>query len=810
MNKNLLKLEYNKIIQILSNYCITYIGKEKCDSLIPENKQSRVQYMLNQTSEASALLNRFGTAPISDIPNIDVWIKSLESDISLSPKALLDIGHILKISRELKDYFYSEDLETFHDTDFPIMNTIFEQLYSNPGIERTIFNSIIDENTIADDASKTLYNLRKNRKSLETTIKDKLNNFIHSSSYSKFIMEPIITIRNDRYVIPVKVEYKDNIKGLVYDMSFSGSTVYIEPVSIFDMNNQINNIKAEENMEIEKILSDLSILLTPIIENLKLDIINIGIIDFCFAKAKYSNDINGISPIINTNKQVNLIEARHPLIDKNLVVPISINLGIDFNSLIITGPNTGGKTVTLKTVGLLCLMAFSGLHIPVKKDSSICIFDKIFADIGDEQSIAESLSTFSSHMLNIIDILKSATCNSLILVDELGSGTDPVQGASLAISILEHFNSIGALTIATTHYSEIKNFALLTPGFENSSSEFDIEKLKPTYRLIIGVPGKSNAFAISKRLGLPNEILTRAEDFLTADTLNIEELLKNIYDNKLTIDKEKEEILKNSNQIELLRKSLEKDSSALQLKEKEIIENAKLKAQNILLDAKQEADDIIKDLNKMYDDAEIKIASNTTSSNLKDYLKNANSGRTNLNNKLKGLTTESNVSDLSIQNNNKSLELNDVVIGMDVLFTDFGTTAKIISHPNKSGDVQIQFGNAKMNVNINKLQKVTNKPNNKKKSNSSSSISVGTKSKLISPEINVIGQTVDEAIFVIDKYLDDCSISNLASVRIVHGKGTGKLRNGIHAFLKTNPHVKSFRLGTFGEGEMGVTVVELK
>lgn len=813
MNKNLLKLEYNKIIEILSNYCVTYIGKEKCNKLLPENKQSRIQYMLNQTTEANSLLNRFGSCPISDIPNIDIWIKSLESNITLSPKALLEVAHILKIARELKTYFYDEDSELMGEEIFPILNSSFEQFYSNPGIEKLIFNSIIDENSIADDASKTLLSLRKNRKSLETNIKDKLNTFIHSSTYSKFIMEPIITIRNDRYVIPVKFEYKDSIKGLVYDMSFSGSTVYIEPVSIFDMNNQINNIRAEENIEIEKILENLSNQLVPIIENLKTNIECIGTIDFCFAKAKYSNDLHGISPIINTDKKVNLIEARHPLINKDVVIPITLSLGIDYNSLIITGPNTGGKTVTLKTVGLLCLMAFSGLHIPAKEDSSICVFDKVFADIGDEQSIAESLSTFSSHMLNIIDILKCATSNSLILVDELGSGTDPIQGASLAISILEYFNNLSALTIATTHYQEIKNYALLTPGFENASSEFDIENLKPTYRLIIGVPGKSNAFAISKRLGLSDKILNRAEDFLTADTLNIEELLKSIYDNKLAIEKEKAEIFKNSNQIELLRKSLENDSSILQSKEKEIIDNAKLKAKNILLDAKQEADEIIKDLNKMYDDAEIQINSNTLTDG--NYLKAANTSRNNLNNKLKGLSTNLQDANSVTENDSDScLTIDTATIGLDVFVITLGTNGKILSHPNKSGDVQVQVGNAKMNINVNKLQKsakpTTIGKSNKKSINSSSSISMGTKSKTISPEINVIGQTVDEAIFVIDKYLDDSTMSNLPNVRIVHGKGTGKLREGIHKFLKSNPHVKSFRLGTFGEGEMGVTVVELK
>ena len=798
MNKTLLKLEYNKILDLLCTYCKTYIGKEKILQLRPCNTSITVQSLLNQTTEANTLLNKYGKPPITDIPNVDIIIKSIESNNTLSAKNLLQITHILKLSRELKSYFYDNELNS---SDYPIMNSIFEQLYSNIGIEQNIFNSILDENNIADTASKELNTLRTKRKNLELNIKNKLNSIIHSSSYSKFIMEPIITIRNDRYVIPVKVEYKDNLKGLVHDISFSGSTVYIEPITIFDINNEINNIKAEETIEIEKILQHLSSLLFPIIDNIKTNINCIGDIDFCFAKAQYSNDILGISPIINTEKKINLIDARHPLIDKDTVVPITINLGIDFNCLIITGPNTGGKTVTLKTVGLLCLMACSGLHIPAKENSSIFVFDNIFTDIGDEQSIAESLSTFSAHITNIVDILSCATSNSLVLVDELGSGTDPIQGASLAISILEHFYNIGALVLATTHYSEIKNYALITSGFENASSEFDIETLKPTYRLIIGVPGKSNAFAISRRLGLSEEIINRANDFLTTDTINIEELLKNIYDNKLKIDKEKEEINKNLNQISALRRSLENESSSLSTKQKEIIENAKIKAREILLNAKQEADDIIKDLNILYDNADTNTLSK---SEFKDSLKQANLERTNLNSNITNLSSNL---DYSGEDTNNAVE--NIKPGIQVFVPSLNSNATVLSYPNKSGDVQIQIGSAKMNLNSSKLQQLSV---NSKNTNIAKSKNVNTisKSKTVSSEINVIGQNVDEAIFVIDKYLDDCAIANLGAVRIVHGKGTGKLRSGIHTFLKTHPHVKSFRLGTFGEGEMGVTVVDIK
>lgn len=783
------KLEYNKILEILSGYAKTYIGKDLCINLTPFYSNTKVSKALSETSEAVTLRFRKSNPPISYINNIDVWIKILESNGVLSAKALLEIARVLKTSRELKEYFYSDD--GLDLTLFPILTAYFNSLYLNSSVESKILNSILDENTISDNASKKLYAIRKEEHKLEYAIKDKLNSFIHSSTYSKYIQESVITIRNDRYVIPVKEEFRGQIKGFIHDMSSSGSTVFIEPMAIFELNNQINNLKIEENIEIEKILEELTKLFYPITNELSNNLRLIGRLDFIFAKANYSIDINGIHPILNEQKNINLIKARHPLINKDTVVPIDINLGNSFSCLVITGPNTGGKTVTLKTVGLLCLMGMSGLHIPAKENSSIYVFDNIFADIGDEQSIQESLSTFSSHMLNIIEILNTSTANSLILVDELGSGTDPIEGSSLAISILETFYNKGCLIIATTHYPEIKNYALINDGFENASSEFDIENLKPTYKLLIGIPGKSNAFAISKRLGLDINILNRANDLISNDDISIEELLKEIYDNKLVIEKEKDEIDKNLCQITTLRKSLEQDNTAVQNKEREIIENAKIQARKILLDAKEEANHIIKEMNKL----------SASSGNNKEL----NSLRNTLNSSIKSLSS-TNIKQDEIKN---SISIGDINIGMHVFVNKFKQDGIILSLPNKSNQVQVQIGSLKTNININNLSfsnKIIKKeiPTNKSKSK------FNLKSRDVSSEINVIGQNVEEAIFVIDKYLDDCAMAGLPSARIVHGKGTGKLREGIHIFLKKHPHVKSFRLGTFGEGEMGVTIVEIK
>lgn len=784
IQKYLNKLEYNKILDIISSYCLTYKGVSLANSFLPSNNKDIVSRLLEETDSAVTLLIRKGEIPLSNIANIEVNIKNLESYNSLSASALLDVAYVLKVSRQLHQYFFED--EDFDLSTFSILEDLFSMLYYNKNIEDSIFHSIIDEDTIADDASKALLALRKNRRKLEQDVRDKLSNLVHSSSYSKYIMDTIITIRNDRFVVPVKEEFKEHISGAILDISASGSTVYIEPSSVFELNNKINAVKAQEAIEIEKILKGLSLMLCPIADRLKTTVDIIGKIDFIFAKAKYSKKINGICPIITDSKEINLFGARHPLIDEKVVVPIDISIGKDYSSLLITGPNTGGKTVALKTTGLFCLMAYSGILIPANSNSSLYVFDNIFADIGDEQSIQDSLSTFSSHMINIIDILKESTANSLILLDELGSGTDPVEGASLAISILEHFYNLGALTICTSHYPELKKYALTHDGFENASSDFDIENLCPTYKLLIGIPGKSNAFAISKKLGLSEDILNRAQTFLKEDDISIENLLKGIYDDKLSIEKEKEKIIKNSNQIETLRKSLERDNSKLNKEAENILSDAKIKAREILLDAKDEVNDIIKELNSDKTD-----------------LKNANV----LRNKLNTSITELSESQESAKPS-KHLSANDISVGQEVFYNKLNTTGIVYSLPNRSNEVRLQIGNIFMNAKLEDLSLVKSSPNNKKqKSNISYS---NNKAQSVASEINVIGLNVDEAIPIVDKYLDDCYMAHLEHARIVHGKGTGKLREGIHTFLRKHPHVKSFRLGTFGEGEMGVTVVYFK
>ena len=780
------KLEFNQVLEKLSNYCSTKLGKELAFNLQIYNDVNIVKQKLAETEEAVNLMYKNSIPSFSDIQDIHIYVINLESSQSLTMKGLLDLNTIFICAKDLKSYFSKDYI---HKEDFPILEGLFSSLYTNEGVISKISSSIIDENTLDDKASPELQKIRKKIRNLEQDIRSKLNSMIHSSSFSKYVQENVVTIRNDRFVIPIKEEYRSQVKGFVHDVSNAGSTLFIEPISIFELNNEINQLRLEEEVEIEKILQQLSSLFYPYIEELKTDMEVIGTLDFIFAKAKYSKAISGITPIINTNKEIHLINARHPLIDKNKVVPISIELGKDFSTLLITGPNTGGKTVTLKTVGLLTCMACSGLNIPADEKSSIFVFEHIFADIGDDQSIADSLSTFSSHMSNIVDITKHANENSLILVDELGSGTDPVEGANLAISILDYFKTIGSLTIATTHYQELKKYAMTTSGFENASVEFDVETLSPTYKLLIGVPGKSNAFAISQKLGLDISIIQKAKDLMSSNDITFEELLKNIYDDKQLIEKEKERILAESEQINILKEKLQRENFEKEKQEKEIINNAKIKARNILLEAKEDANEIIKKLSNIKDSKEIHTLRNS------------------LNEKIKKIQLDTMTSENT--SNSSSISKKDVNPGKEVFIPSLNQNGIILSHVSRNNEVQVQIGSMKMNLKLNALQnpKTSQNVNSNKTIHSSSNIS---KSKMVKPEINVIGMNVEDANFVIDKFLDDCALAKLETVRIIHGKGTGKLKNGIHQFLKTNSHVKSFRLGTFGEGEMGVTVVTLK
>ncbi len=785
MKSSIQALEFNEIIHILQKYTITYLGREKISKLIPSYAYEEVSHLLQETEQFFQFLYRKGNPPLYEIEDISLALKILRSHSSLSAKLLLDIGNIFKIARELREYFYKD--ETISIEDFPLLDVYFQKLYTNKNLENIIFSSILDENTIDDNASKTLANLRRKRRNLENEIRDVLNKSLHI--YSKYIMEPIITIRNDRYVIPVKESYKNEVKGLFHDISASGSTVFIEPMSVFELNNQINSLKTEESLEIERILQDISSQLFPYIQDLSTTVEYIGNIDAIFAKAKYAKEIDGIFPTLNKEKQIHLLRARHPLIAQENVVPIDLHIGENYSSLIITGPNTGGKTVTLKTVGLLTLMACAGMAIPAQENSSIHVFDSVFASIGDEQSITESLSTFSSHMTNIIDILTHSSENSLILLDELGSGTSPLEGASLAISILEFFYQQGCITISTTHYEEVKQYALITNGFENACSEFDVENLKPTYRLLIGIPGKSYAFAISQRLGLPNSILERAKDFIQQDSIDFENLLKKIYDNQIAIEQEKEEIEKNLHQITLLRKELEKEREKLQISHAEQLDKAKKDARDILLEAKEEARILLKELNTAY---------------INNDAKKANQIQEKLNHHIKDLYPKTSTTSPSYFTKNM-LHVGDLIE-----ISGFSQPATILSLSGKENQLQVQIGSMKMQILVENIKKVLPIPNKNTVSSATHVPSFNQKTKQISSEINVIGQTIEEARFVIDKYIDDCYLAKLQTVRIVHGKGTGKLREGIHQFLRKNPHVQSFRLGTFGEGEMGVTVVTLK
>ena len=804
------KLEYKKILQILSNYCTTTTAKEQAQNLLPSQNKKEVETMLKETSEAVNIIYRCSMPPRVSFQDKETKaaIKNLESYGVLSLKALLDLAKVLKSAEEWKNYFYQEFI---NPSDFPILDAIFSKLYTNAGIVEKISKSIIDENTLEDTASKNLSSIRRKQRNLEQNIKQKLNGMIHSSQYAKYIQESLVTIRNDRYVIPVKEEYRSQIKGFIHDVSSTGSTIFIEPIAVFELNNEISHLKIEESIEIEKILQELTKLFYPYIQELTENIENLTKLDFIFAKARYARDIKAEMPQINDEKQIILEEARHPLIPKEQAVPISLTLGKDFQTLVITGPNTGGKTVTLKTVGLLTCMACSGLHIPAKKTSSIYVFDNIFADIGDDQSIANSLSTFSAHMRHIVDIVNNADSNSLVLLDELGSGTDPIEGQALAISILEYLKQKGTLTISTTHYEELKKYALVTQGFENASVEFDVETLTPTYHLLLGIPGKSNAFAISQKLGLKEEIIEKSKQRIEKNDIDFETLIKNIYDSQTEIEEKKKQISEDLLEVQKLKAELQTKNTKRIEEEQNIIQNAKIQARNILLDAKEEANEIIKSMQTIKEQT-----INTWQMQAEQQAGDSNANRklNELRNQLNSAIKQNSQNAKTQATESQTLEeLQQKIAKMQpdtkVWSKDLQKEGIVVSHVSKDDQVVVQFGSIKMSLPVENLE-ICNKNTNTPQNQTTVSIKTISKTRTAKTEINVIGLNVEEAIFVVDKFLDDSSLAKLPQVRIVHGKGTGKLRNGIHQFLKKNPHVKSFRLGTFGEGEMGVTVVELQ
>lgn len=771
------KLEFNKIKNTLSSYAQTNNGKKMCLDLYPSNNKEKVQKALDETTEAVALIYRKGNLPLETIGDISTYILNLKNQNFLSAKALLELATLLKTSKTLKNYYFEKEL---NQTDS--LTNYFDHLYTNPSIEEKIFSAIIDENTFDDRASNALYKIRQQMRNTKKEIKNKLQSLLNS----KYLQEPIVTIRQNRFVVPVKSEYQTEIKGFIHDTSSTGSTVFVEPISVFDLNNQLSELKNQENIEIEKILQILSSLFFDITNELENNFNLITILDFIFAKAKYSKELDCNCPKINDDKIIYLKNAKHPLLDQNIAVPITLEIGKTFSSLLITGPNTGGKTVTLKTVGLLTTMAQSGMHIPASSESSIYLFDNIFADIGDEQSILESLSTFSSHMTHIINILNEATSDSLVLVDELGSGTDPIEGASLALSILEYLKEHNITVLATTHYHELKEYALLTNGVENASCEFNLETLSPTYRLLIGVPGKSNAFAISQKLGLKQEILENAKKSINSDTAKTEDLLKEIYDSKALIESEKEKTLQYSNKIERLKQKLENETTDLEEHKKEYLQKAKQEAREILLSAKQEANDIIKEMESE-----------------KNNSKNLNT----LRNKLTSKLHEVNQTPESPLEETQKIDESQIKPGAIVFVPKFNKNGTILSYPNQSKKFNIQIDNIKTILTPSQITIAKNTETKKEIITKKQSTFVP---KNVRTELNVIGMNIEESIFLVDKFLDEAAVAKLETVRIVHGKGTGILGKGIQKYLRSHPHVKSYRYGTFGEGEMGVTIVELK
>lgn len=791
MNEKTLRvLEFDKIIEKLLSRAATSLGKDKVRELKPETQSEKIKDMLKETDDGVTYILRKGSPPLGAIHDIRASLKRVELGASLGPGELLKVADVLRACRNLKGY--AGDIIDKDDNN--CVSSLISALEINKRIEDKINIAIISEEEISDAASTTLANIRRQIREKQNSIRDKLNDIVRNSRYQKFMQESIVTMRGDRYVIPVKQEYRNEIQGLVHDSSASGATIFIEPLSVVEANNAIKQLMIKEQLEIERILQELTSEVATIIEPLKANISMLAELDFIFAKAKLSADFRCVSPKINNEGNIIIKKGRHPLIDQKVVVPIDFWIGKEFKTLVVTGPNTGGKTVTLKTVGLFTLMAQAGLHIPANEGSEISVFKKVFADIGDEQSIEQSLSTFSSHMKNIVGILNEADDESLALFDELGAGTDPTEGAALAISILDHLRNIGAVTVSTTHYSELKVYAITTEGVENACCEFDVETLRPTYNLLIGVPGKSNAFAISKRLGLSDDIIEMAKERLTTDEIKFEDMLINIEKNRSQAEKDKMQAESLKLEVEKLRNDLANQVKKLNDQKEKVLREAREEARKIYIQAKRDAEDILDQMRKLERERETAERNKAVEEMRLKLKRNVD--------KLDEALAES-----ILPKNGYVKPPQNLKPGDSVVIVNLNQKGTVITPPDKDGQAVVQAGVMKINVHVTNLRYVDEQKNEIKKINSGR---VGiVKTKNISPEIDLRGMNLDEAVEAVDKYLDDASIAGLKEVTLIHGKGTGVLRNGIHQFLKLNSHVASYRLGKYGEGESGVTVVEV-
>ena len=793
MNEKALKtLEYTKIRDRLSALALSPIGKEKCDELVPMHDIDAITREQKETTEAVNMSLKKGRLPLGGIKDIRTQLGRAEAGGVLGIEELMAVGDFLYVCRKVKNYAKQENKADV----FPVLEDYFEIVKTITNLEKEISRCIVNEQEISDDASSGLRTVRREIRNANGSIRDKLNTIIYSAAYKNMLQDAVITIRNDRYCVPVRSEYQSSFPGMVHDRSNTGSTVFMEPTAVIQLNNKIKELQAKEKEEIEKILAMLSAMVAENVDVIEANINVIAHLDFIFAKSELSLKMNGAEPIFNTNGIIDIRKGRHPLLDEKKVVPIDINLGKDFNTLLITGPNTGGKTVALKTLGLFTLMGQAGLHIPAFDSSQLAVFDDVFADIGDEQSIEQSLSTFSAHMTNTVSIINSVTPNCLVLFDELGAGTDPTEGAALAMAIIQLLHKMNVRTAVTTHYSELKVYALSTEGVENACCEFDVETLRPTYRLLIGIPGKSNAFAISKKLGLPDYVIDSAKEFISSENVKFEDVITDLEISKKTVVYEQERAEQFRKEAERLKNEVEKQRAKINDQREKILADARNEARMVYQQAKEESDRIIKEMNKAMRE------------------KSANQNK--MNEKRSELKSKVAKMDEAISKAQKKKvaavkPIQNLKAGDNVYVVSFDKTGVALSAPDSNGDVMVQTGNMKLKVPLNELTYY--EPKKEPKSNASRNISTKVragKSQYIASEIDCRGQNVEEGLGNIDKYLDDAFLAGLKTVTIIHGKGTGVLRAAVQKYLRTNPHVRTFRPGVYGEGEMGVTIVELK
>ena len=799
MNQKALRtLEYDKIIAQLVEYASCESGKELCRKLIPSIDYDEIVTAQRETTDAVTRVRQKGGISFGGVKDIRASLKRLEVGSSLGIVELLSVSSLLTTAARAKSYGRHEDSELPEDS----LEQFFSVLEPLTPVNTEIRRCILSEEEVSDDASPGLHHVRRSMKNIHDKIHTQLNSILNSNR--TYLQDAVITMRDGRYCLPVKSEHKSNVPGMVHDQSSTGSTLFIEPMAILKLNNDLRALEIQEQKEIEMVLADLSNQLVPYQDELLTDFEVLTRLDFIFAKAALSRHYQASEPRFNKKGIIHIKDGRHPLLDPSKVVPITVHLGRDFDLLVVTGPNTGGKTVSLKTVGLFTLIGQAGLHIPAFDGSELSVFDEVFADIGDEQSIEQSLSTFSAHMTNIVQILGQADSRSLCLFDELGAGTDPTEGAALAIAILSFLHNMKCRTMATTHYSELKVFALTTPGVENACCEFNVETLQPTYRLLIGVPGKSNAFAISSKLGLPDYIIEDAKTHLEAKDETFEDLLTHLEQNRVTIEKERIQIESYKMEVEKLKARLTQKEERLDERRDKMIRDAKEEAQRILRDAKDTADQTIRQINKLASESGVG--------------KELEAERARIRGKLKEVD-----SSLSLKNQTKepkqSIDPKKLKLGDGVRVLSMNLNGTVSSLPNSKGDLYVQMGILRSLVNLSDLELLNEQSvsgptlgsgNGKKKTGSGSSSARMSKSFTISPEVNLIGMTTDEAIPELDKYLDDAYLAHLPSVRVVHGRGTGALKNAVHKHLKKLKYVKDFRLGVFGEGDTGVTIVTFK